>query len=56
VLNGTKYGTTTNDKGFYEIKNIAPGEYTAVFSSIGYFADRLKVPSPMVNPSSATSS
>jgi iron complex outermembrane receptor protein len=43
VLNGTKYGTTTNDKGFYELKNIAPGEYTAVFSSVGYFADRLKV-------------
>lgn len=43
VLSGTKYGTTTNDKGFYEIKNIAPGEYNAVFSSVGYFADRLKV-------------
>ena len=43
VLNGTKYGTTTNDKGFYELKNIVPGEYTAVFSSVGYFADRLKV-------------
>ncbi|MFA6248172.1 MAG: TonB-dependent receptor plug domain-containing protein, partial [Mucilaginibacter sp.] len=44
VLSGTKHGTTTNDKGFYEIKNIPPGEYTAVFSSVGYFAERIKVP------------
>jgi hypothetical protein len=43
MLSGTKYGTVTNDKGFYEIKNIAPGEYTVVFSSIGYFPERLKV-------------
>jgi iron complex outermembrane receptor protein len=43
MLSGTKYGTTANDKGFYEIKNIAPGEYTVVFSSIGYFPERLKV-------------
>jgi len=44
VLSGTKHGTTTNDKGFYEIKNIPPGEYTVVFSSVGYFAERIKVP------------
>jgi iron complex outermembrane receptor protein len=43
VLSGTKHGTTTNDKGFYEIKNIPPGEYTAVFSSVGYFTGRIKV-------------
>jgi iron complex outermembrane receptor protein len=43
ILTGTKHGTTTNDKGFYEIKNIAPGEYTVVFSSIGYFPERVKV-------------
>lgn len=43
VLSGTKHGTTTNDKGFYEIKNITPGEYTAVFSSVGYFTGRVKV-------------
>nr|WP_067057606.1 TonB-dependent receptor [Mucilaginibacter sp. L294] len=43
VLSGTKHGTTTNDKGFYEIRNIAPGEYTATFSSIGYFPARVKV-------------
>jgi iron complex outermembrane receptor protein len=43
ALNGTKHGTTTNDKGFYEIKNVTPGEYTAVYSSIGYFTERIKV-------------
>ncbi len=43
ALIGTKHGTTTNDKGFYEIKNIEPGEYTIMFSSIGYFPERIKV-------------
>ncbi|MCO5935522.1 TonB-dependent receptor [Mucilaginibacter sp. RB4R14] len=43
ALIGTKHGTTTNDKGFYEIKNIEPGEYTILFSSIGYFPERIKV-------------
>jgi iron complex outermembrane receptor protein len=43
VLSGTKHGTTTNDKGFYEIKNIAPGEYTAVLSSVGYVTGRINI-------------
>ncbi|WP_377144753.1 TonB-dependent receptor [Mucilaginibacter lutimaris] len=43
ALSGTKHGTTTNDKGFYELKNIAPGEYTVLFSSVGYYTERIKV-------------
>ena len=41
TLTGTKYGTTTDDKGFYQIKNIAPGRYTAVYSSVGYYTLRI---------------
>jgi iron complex outermembrane receptor protein len=43
ALSGTKYGTTTDDKGFYQIKNIMPGSYTAVYSSIGYFTVRIQL-------------
>ncbi|MDB5060431.1 MAG: energy transducer TonB [Mucilaginibacter sp.] len=43
VLNGTKHGTVTNQQGMYEIKNITPGEYLVVYSSVGHRSDRVKV-------------
>ncbi|MBE8725092.1 TonB-dependent receptor [Flavobacterium hungaricum] len=36
VLKGTKIGTTTDESGFYEIKNIKPGNYVIKVSGIGY--------------------
>ena len=36
VLKGTKIGTTTDAGGFYEIKNIKPGNYVIRVSGIGY--------------------
>ncbi|WP_088324314.1 TonB-dependent receptor [Polaribacter tangerinus] len=32
----TRVGTTTDQNGFYQLKNIPPGKYTLVFSSIGF--------------------
>jgi iron complex outermembrane receptor protein len=43
LLNGTKHGTITNQQGIYEIKNITPGEYLVVYSSVGHKSDRVKV-------------
>lgn len=36
VLKGTKIGTVTDANGFYEIKNIKPGNYVIKVSGIGY--------------------
>lgn len=36
VLKGTKSGTTTDEQGNYNLKNIKPGSYTLKVSSIGY--------------------
>ncbi len=36
VLKGTSYMTKTNDKGYFEIKNILPGKYKMVISILGY--------------------
>lgn len=36
VLKGTKIGTSTDENGFYEIKNIKPGNYIIKVSGIGY--------------------
>ena len=35
-LKGTKNGATSNERGYYEIKNVAPGTYTVVISYLGY--------------------
>ncbi|TWR30639.1 TonB-dependent receptor [Mucilaginibacter pallidiroseus] len=43
AITGTKYGTTTNSEGFYQIRNIPAGQYTIVFSSMGYFQVTQKV-------------
>lgn len=39
----TKIGTSTNGKGFYELKNIVSGSYTLIFSSIGYKTKSIKI-------------
>jgi iron complex outermembrane receptor protein len=36
VLKGTKIGTNTDSKGFYEIKNLKPGSYVIKVSSVGH--------------------
>ncbi len=36
ALKGTQYGTTTNEQGVFEIKNIKYGSYQLVISAIGY--------------------
>ncbi len=36
VLKGTKIGTTTDSHGFYEIKNIKPGNYVIRVTSVGF--------------------
>ncbi len=35
-LKGTTLGTTSNERGYYVINRIPPGEYTLVFSMMGY--------------------
>ncbi len=36
ALKGTQYGTTTNELGVFELKNVKYGTYQLVISSIGY--------------------
>ncbi|WP_338841569.1 TonB-dependent receptor [Flavobacterium ginsenosidimutans] len=36
VLKGTKIGTVTDNLGFYEIKNVNPGNYTIRVSAVGH--------------------
>jgi iron complex outermembrane receptor protein len=36
VLKGTKIGTNTDSNGFYEIKNLKPGNYVIKVSSVGH--------------------
>ncbi|RZJ49231.1 MAG: TonB-dependent receptor [Flavobacterium sp.] len=38
VLKGTKIGTVTDNQGFYEIKNITPGNYIIRISAVGHSA------------------
>ncbi|WP_405563026.1 TonB-dependent receptor [Polaribacter sp. Asnod6-C07] len=42
-LKKTKFGTSSNEKGFYELKNIEKGTYTLIVSSIGYKTKSLKI-------------
>lgn len=35
-LNNTRYGTLTNEDGFYELKNIPAGSHSITFSGVGY--------------------
>jgi iron complex outermembrane receptor protein len=43
VLTGTTLGTTTDEKGYYNLKNISPGNYEVSFSAIGYLPERFKI-------------
>ncbi|WP_264535880.1 TonB-dependent receptor [Flavobacterium sp. N1736] len=36
VLKGTKIGTVTDNQGFYEIKNVEPGDYTIRVTKVGH--------------------
>ena len=42
-LKRTKLGTSTNENGFYKIKNIPDGKYTLVISSVGFKTKSVKV-------------
>ena len=35
-LKNTELGTSSNENGWYELKNIPPGKYTLIASTIGY--------------------
>ncbi|MEO6522922.1 MAG: TonB-dependent receptor [Mucilaginibacter sp.] len=51
ALTGISMGVTSNDKGYYNLKNIPAGTYTVVFSNIGYATERYKV---IIRPDEAT--
>ena len=42
-LKQTKMGTSTNENGFYELKNVPKDNYTLVISSIGYRTKTIKI-------------
>ncbi|WP_435414280.1 TonB-dependent receptor [Polaribacter aestuariivivens] len=42
-LKNTKQGTSTNEKGFFELKNIPNGTYTIVASSVGFKSKSAKI-------------
>jgi len=42
-LKNTKLGTSSDEDGFYQIKNIPNGTYTIVVSSIGFASKKLKI-------------
>ena len=42
-LKQTKMGTSTNENGFYELKNVPKDNYTLVVSSIGYRTKTIKI-------------
>ena len=42
-LKKTKIGAASNEKGFYQLKNIPKGDYTLVASSIGYQSKSIKI-------------
>ncbi len=43
VISGTTRGTATNGQGYYEIKNIIPGNYQVAITCIGYQAQKINV-------------
>lgn len=43
TLKGTRFGTITDSKGNYKIKNIKPGSYILKISAIGYTTKELKI-------------
>lgn len=43
TITGTTIGTTANEKGYYQLQNIAPGNYEVSFSAIGYLPEKARV-------------
>jgi len=43
ALTGTSIATTSSEKGFYILKNIAPGNYEVSFTAIGYSTEKIKI-------------
>jgi len=42
IIPGTRYGGKADAEGAYQIHHISPGEYVAVFSSIGYLSEKVR--------------
>ena len=42
-IQNTKFGTSSNDEGYYQIKNIPSGTYKIVVSSLGYKTKTIKI-------------
>ena len=42
-LNNTNIGTSSNENGFYELKNIKKGDYTLVASVVGFQSKSIKI-------------
>ena len=42
-IQNTKFGTSSNDEGYYQIKNIPSGTYKIVVSSIGYETKTIEI-------------
>ncbi|NCD68678.1 TonB-dependent receptor [Mucilaginibacter agri] len=42
-LSNTRYGTLTNEQGFYELANIPAGNHNIIFSGVGYTRQQLQV-------------
>ena len=42
-IQNTKFGTSSNDEGYYQIKNIPSGTYKIVVSSIGYNTKTIEI-------------
>ena len=42
-IQNTKFGTSSNDEGYYQIKNIPSGTYKIVVSSIGYKTKTIEI-------------
>jgi iron complex outermembrane receptor protein len=45
-LTGTTMGAITNEKGYYDLKNISPGNYEVSFSAVGYIPEKFKITIP----------
>jgi len=43
ALTGTTTGTTANEKGYYELKELAAGTYSVTCSAVGYLAENYQV-------------
>ncbi len=37
LVEGTNFGTSANENGFYELRNVPPGRYNLRFSYVGYY-------------------